>query len=194
MPYAGKAGLQRNEGPDRGPWQGAAVSTAKFSAFLPCDIPQGSHSTVARDPKPRSEKIGMLCYHGSMSCKPRLHHQWPALDPSLRWSIPNRLWILKGLTRNRHKELFDQEQVHFSSGWGSRAQTEMCFSSPNKHTHTGVQLLASACCTRITPAPAVRVSMFKKRSCCHRVIAHALGVCRATQLWQIFGWGWVGGG
>ena len=40
MPYAGKAGLKkRNEGPDRGPWQGAAVSTDKFSAFLPCDIP-----------------------------------------------------------------------------------------------------------------------------------------------------------
>lgn len=71
-------------------------------------------------------------------------------------------------------------------------QAEMRFSSKTKHnTHTGVQLLASACCARITPAPAVHVSMFKKRSCCHRVTAHALGFRLATQLWQIFGWGWV---
>lgn len=39
MPYTGKAGLQRNEGPDGGPSQGAAVSNDKLSAFLPCDIP-----------------------------------------------------------------------------------------------------------------------------------------------------------
>lgn len=188
MPYAGNAGLQRNGGPDRGPWQGAAVSTDKYSAFLLCDIPRGRHSTVGKDAKPRSEKMATLCYHGSMSCKPRLHHHGPAWDPSLRWSIPNRLWILKALTRNRHKELFHQEQVHSSSGWASRAQTEMCFSSQNKLTPWCARR------ARVTPAPAVYVSMFKKRSYCHRVIAHALGVCRATQLRQIFGWGWVRGG